>query len=337
MKIRIGLLGLLSAILPGCHNSDWDFPDYKYQTVYFATQFPVRTITLGEDIVDTSLDNEGKFRIMATTGGVYKANNDVVIDVVVDNTLCDGFAFGGLNTDIIAMPANFYTLASDKITIPQGAIVGGVEVQLTDAFFNDPLAITNTYVIPLRMTNVVNADSILSGKALAPEPRRAVSSDWAVVPKDYVFYAVKYINPWHGYYLRRGIDEVSGIADTTIVRHQPYVEKDEVTLLTTRSSAEIEMPLVFKDANNFNVTCALLLSFDEDGNCSISSATAGVTASGTGKFVSKGEAKSWGDKDRDAIYLKYVVDFPDMQVSSSDTLVLRNRGVAMEVFNPILK
>lgn len=328
---------MLTAVLPGCHNSDWEFPDFKYQTVYFATQFPVRTITLGEDIVDTSLDNEGKFRIMATTGGVYEANADVVIDVVVDNALCDGFAFGGLNTDIVAMPEDFYTLASDKITIPKGEVVGGVEVQLTDAFFNDARSIANTYVIPLRMTKVVNADSILSGRPLSPEPRRAVSSDWAVAPKDYVFYAVKYINPWHGYYLRRGVDEVSGVADTTLVRHQQYVEKDEVKLLTTRSYTEVEMPLVFKDANNVNITCTLLLSFDEDGSCSVTSATPGVTATGTGKFVSKGEVKSWGDKDRDAIYLDYEVGFPDMQVSSADTLVLRNRGVAMEVFNPILK
>ena len=35
----------------------------------------------------------------------------------------------------------------------------------------------------------------------------------------------------------------------------------------------------------------------------------GVTATGTGKFVQDGEKNSWGNKDRDAIYLKYTVDF----------------------------
>ncbi|WP_229239696.1 hypothetical protein [Echinicola soli] len=56
-------------IFSSCENEDWEFPDFEYQTVYFAYQFPVRTITFGEDIFDTSLDNEGKFKLMVTAGG----------------------------------------------------------------------------------------------------------------------------------------------------------------------------------------------------------------------------------------------------------------------------
>lgn len=327
---------MLSGALFSCHNSDWEFPDNEYQTVYFATQYPVRTITLGEDIVDTSLDNAWKCQIMATTGGVYKANSDVTIDITVDNAMCTGFAFGGVGNDIMAMPANYYTLASDQIVIPKGQLVGGVEVQLTEAFFNDPQAITNTFVIPLRMTHVANADSILSGRPLSDGARRAVAGDWSVAPKDYIFYAVKYINPWHGFYLRRGVDNITGNVNATVIRHKQFVEEDEVKLITTRSLSEIKFPVVLKDANGNNVTCELILDFDEQGGCVISSGTGGVTATGSGKFVAKGEKKSWGNKDRDAIYLKYNIDVAGMQVSTTDTLVLRNRGVAMEVFNPIL-
>ena len=39
----------------------------------------------------------------------------------------------------------------------------GVEVSFTDAFFADPEALTATYVIPLVMTGVTNADRILNG------------------------------------------------------------------------------------------------------------------------------------------------------------------------------
>jgi hypothetical protein len=327
---------ILAGVLSACENSDWAFPDYDYQTVYFATQYPVRTITLGEDIIDTSLDNEWKCKIMATTGGVYESRSDVAIDITVDNSMCTGLAFGGSGRDIMPMPANYYTLSADRIIIPKGQLVGGVEVQLTDDFFNDPLAISNNYVIPVRMTGVVNADSILSGKPLSDEPRRVVASDWSTAPKDYIFYAIKYINPWHGYYLRRGIDHISGDVNATIVRHKKYVEEDEVKFMNTRSLSDTEYPLVFKDASDNNINCKLTLSFDEQGGCTISSGTEGVSASGSGKFVSKGEKKSWGDRDRDAIYLNYTIDLPGIQVSATDTLVLRNRGVVMEVFNPIL-
>lgn len=336
MKNKAYLILILASFLFSCENGDWEFPDYEYQTVYFAYQYPVRTITLGEDIFDTSLDNEWKCKIMATTGGVYEANRNVVIDVVVDNAMCQEFVFESSGNQIIPMPSNYYSLASNQIVIPKGQLTGGVEVQLTEDFFADPLALRNTYVIPVRMTNVTNADSILSGKPLASEAKRAVPSHWAVAPKDYIFYAVKYINPWHGYYLRRGKDVITGAVNTVITRHQQFVENDELKTMSTRSLSVVEYPLVFKNENNANVNCVLLLSFNEDGLCTVTSATDGVTATGTGKFVSKGEKKSWGNQDRDAIYLNYSVDLGTIQSASVDTLVLRNRGVSIETFNPVL-
>lgn len=335
MKNILYVFLMLAALLTSCENADWEFPDYEYQTVYFAHQYPVRTITLGEDIFDTSLDNQWKCKIMATTGGVYKTTGDVTIDIAVDNSLCDGLVYANSGGDeIVAMPGTYYSLASNRIVIPRGQLTGGVEVQLTEAFFADPLSLTRKYVIPVRMTNVQNADSILSGQPASDAARRGVAGDWAVAPKDFIFYAVKYINPWHGHYLRRGVDNITGAVSTTIVRHAEFVEKDEVKMLTTRSLNDLELPLVFKNSMGNNVNCTLLLSFDEQGNCTVSSDD--FTASGSGKFVSKGEKKSWGNQDRDAIYLTYNIDLVDMQVSSTDTLVMRNRGVAMEVFNPAL-
>src|SRR5690606_32590774 len=237
-------------------NADWEFPDFDYQTVYFAHQYPVRTITLGEDIFDTSLDNEWKCMIMATTGGVYENEGNITIDIEVDNTMCDGLVFensGGIQ--IVAMPDNYYSLSSNQIIIPTGKLTGGVEVQLTDAFFADPLALRNTYVIPVRMTAVQNADSILSGKSISDNARRGVEGDWSEQPKDFVFYAVKYINPWHGYYLSRGVDNITGDVNATIVRGEQYVEDDEVRMLTTRSLNVVEYPLVFKDENDANINC----------------------------------------------------------------------------------
>src|SRR5690606_32827517 len=198
MKNILYVFLTFSVFLVSCKNQDWEFPDFDYQTVYFAHQYPVRTITLGEDIYDNSLDNEWKFQIMATTGGVYESGT-VNVDIAVVDSLANGLEFGNSGNEILAMPREYYTLASDQIVIPGGSVVGGVEVQLTSAFFADPLAIQNTYVIPVVMTNVSNADSILSGVPAGTNPKRTNPGDWAIQPKDFVLYAVKYINPWHGF------------------------------------------------------------------------------------------------------------------------------------------
>jgi hypothetical protein len=309
---------LLITVLASC-NKKKEFPDYDYQTVYFAYQYPVRTITLGEDIFNTDLDNQHKCKIMATTGGVYYSKKDVTIPIVVDNSLLTTpllFKAGG--DDIVAMPTNYYSLASNQIVIPKGGLTGGVEVQLTDAFFNDAKAIKNTYVIPLRMSGKTNADSILVGK-------------------DFILYAVKYVNPWSGNYLRRGKDVITGTVNQTNVRHQQYVESDEVNRLYTNAMKAVEFPVVYKDQNGININCTLLLTFDDTGKCTVSSGTANITATGSGSFVKRGEKNSWGSKDRDAIYLNYQVNMTGMQVATTDTLVLRDRAVAMETFTPVVK
>ncbi|HEY9262537.1 DUF5627 domain-containing protein [Chitinophaga sp.] len=312
------LMPILLLLLAAC-NKSVTFPDYEYQTVYFAYQYPVRTITFGEDVFSTELDNQRRCKIMATTGGVYYSKKDLTIGISVDNTLLgSGLLFGAGKDEILAMPAKYYSLAANNIIIPKGSLAGGVEVQLTDAFFNDPKAIKNTYVIPLRITNKSGADSILSGK-------------------DFILYAVKYVNTWHGNYLRRGKDVVSGSVSQTILRHQRYVEQDEVNKLTTRSMKELEFPVVYKDKDGVNINGILLLTFDDNGKCTISAATENFTATGTGIFVKKGEKNSWGSKDRDALYLNYQVTLPGMQVATSDTLVMRDRTVTMETFTPVGK
>lgn len=338
---KILTVTLLAAIFTGlftsCENGEWEFPDYEYSAVYFAYQSPVRTIVLGEDVFDTSLDNEYKCQIMATMGGVYSNSKDVEIGIRVDNSLCNGLIFDGTDQGVLPMPSNYYSLSSDKITIEKGSILGGVTVQLTDAFFNDPKSLTNTYVIPVVMTGVINADSILSGKPLVDNPKRGVSADWDIQPKDYVLYAVKYINPYDANYLRRGADVISGGQNGTKRRRAAYIENDEVIDdIITRSLNTISWSHQTKDMNNVTRNSVMLLTFNEQGDCTVSSDTDGITATGSGKFVPKGDKESWGNKDRDALYLDYSVNYGDIQVATKDTLVVRDRGVKAEWFTPVL-
>ena len=159
-------LGALSLTYASCYNADREFPDYEGgTTAYFAYQYPVRTLILGNDIYDNSLDNAHKCRIWATMGGAY-GGRDAVVDFKVDPSLCDNLWFvdDGGNPDhrVTPLPSEYYTLLSSVIPY-NGDQRGYVEVQFNDAFFNDPHAIENYYVIPLVMTNVTGIDHILTG------------------------------------------------------------------------------------------------------------------------------------------------------------------------------
>ncbi|MFD2581181.1 DUF5627 domain-containing protein [Pedobacter vanadiisoli] len=322
MKNKVYILLALILVLGACKNEEWAFPDNDVQTVYFAYQGPIRTLTMGEDIFDTSLDNQHRLQIMGTVGGVYTNKEDITIGINVDNSLTQGLSYPSpYSGSVKPMPANYYTLAANKIVIPKGSLIGGVDVQLTDAFFADPLSVNTTYVIPLTMT------SVDQNKKILPE-------------KKYTLYAVKYINTWQGFYLRRGKDVVVGKNGNTslnqnIVRHMKYVENDEINKLNTRSLTQTEFPVTFKVAGGNSITRTLLLTFDNSGNCTISAGEAGFTASGTGKFIKRGEKNSWGSQDRDALYLNYQLDLNDRTINSLDTLVMRDRGVKAETFTPI--
>ena len=51
MKKKLAYIGLTSLLLSftACESSDNEFSDFDYQTVYFANQYGLRTIELGED------------------------------------------------------------------------------------------------------------------------------------------------------------------------------------------------------------------------------------------------------------------------------------------------
>ena len=318
MKKILILSCFILTVCCSCSNKELSFPDYKYTSVYFPYQSPVRTLVLGNDIFDNTLDNEHKFTIMATMGGVYTNNRDISIDVSMDPALCNNLTFGQGGSNVIVMPTNYYTFPKDMtIHIPSGSVMGGMEVELTDAFFADPRAITNTFVIPLRMNAVKNADSILT-------------------PKNYTLYAIKYINPWHGNYLRRGVEAIKDNAgDTNIVYHTQYVETDQVCSIGTQSLSGDSLLLNGKSRMNLDMPFQLQLTFDNSGKCNIKGLpSASYTVTGNGEFIKGGDA--WGNQKRDVLHLKYTVDFGTSVHNFTDTLVIRDRGVKFETFAPVV-
>jgi len=316
-------VGVAAMAMVSCENQDTDFPDFDYQTGYFAYQTPIRTLVLGTDEVNNNTtDNEHKVWIYAVAGGTRNGIK-ASLGFDVDPSLCDHLFFDD-GRPVEPMPSNYYTINGNAI--PINGLNGYVEVQLSDEFFQDPKAITNTYVIPLRLNNNYSGvDSILRGDPLVENPWRLQSSDWSVAPKDYVLYLVKFISPWSGNYLRRGVDVITeGGQTTTNVRHEEYLEYDEIYNLATTALNTVSC--------RFDDNCNLLLTFSEDGSeCTFATDNPDYTVSGTGKYVYKEDNPSpdfWAERARDMIYLDYTVTTAGRTVATKDTLVARDRAIS---------
>lgn len=336
------IIVFISAILVmvSCNNIDITYPDYNYQSVYFPFQYPVRTLSLGNDLIDNSLDKQHKFNIGVSIGGLYAVNpKNWTVDYLVDNTLVENYLVNASNDTLKVLPPSYYTLnPTGTVTIPKGSFSGLIEVQLTDAFFLDPIAIKGNYVIPLKIT-ATSADSILSGKSvpnLILPPDRHKVSDWGSLqsPKDYTLFGIKYINPYHGKWLRRGQIVVKDPTNTTIIQtiviHNTYVERDQIVALTTNSMNTVTSNFV---GDSFTSTMKFVVS---GTSVTVSKGTGSLVAVGTGTFVTKGE--SWGGNPYDAFYLNYSYTLASgNKCSVMDTLVLRDRGIIVQEAWPTVK
>ena len=337
MKKILILLSIVT-LLSGCENKDIDFPDFAYQAVYFPHQTPVRTIMLGDEAEgDNSIDLERAFSIGASIGGMY--NNTINREITVEFApeLAANINYGA-GTSLQLMPATYYNATFDKIIIPAGSFFGKLRVNLTDAFFADTLATGLRYVIPLRITDA-QGDSILSGKpsgaVAVPDPR--IAGHWAVTPKNYVLFGVKYINPTHGVYLLRGKRKNLTNPLDSAVYSTRYLDDNDITKLTTRSLTENYMSTVggtFKEGSNAKYSMKLI--FDEaNKTVTVTRRNANtVSATGTGKFYSKADAQSEGynGKKHRTIYLNYTYVDGANTYQVNDSLVFVDTDVKFETF-----
>jgi hypothetical protein len=217
--------------------------------------------------------------------------------------------------------------------------MGSVDVQLTEAFLNDTLAARTKYVIPLKIISSTS-DSILRGKSQLDNPDPRIASNWIIAPKDFTIFGIKFVNPYHGMYLHRGTsvitDTVQSTVLETIVVRQKYVEKDELWKLqtTSRNTVKIDNNVLRKTTGSpgkYNMK----LVFDSSNNCVV---TTGVNSafkvSGTGKLVKNGD--NWGNQQRDAIYLDYIVRQGPNKHAIKDTLVFRDKAVTFLEFAPVV-
>ena len=318
IKMVAALLALMASFT-ACENGDQAFDDYEGgTTAYFAYQSPVRTIVLGDDEYDTTLDKAHKLKILATFGGSYNGRN-ATVNVAVDNSLCDNLTFAD-GTPVKAMPAEYYQLSTTAFNF-NGGMQGGTEVQLTDDFFKDPDAVKNTYVIPLVMQNQTGFDRIATGTLKEGKTgSRTNASIWETAPRDYVMYCVKYQNKYSGWWLTNHNTSTENI------------EKASQVQITTRTLNSSVYTVEFQEGSKI-LKADLLLTFDDKENCTITSLTEGVKATGSGSWADNG-IHSWNNKDRDLMELNAEITFAGgVKKNLNEKLVWWRSGVSKEEFS----
>ena len=318
IKMAAALLALMASFT-ACENGDQTFDDYEGgTTAYFAYQSPVRTIVLGDDEYDTTLDKAHKLKILATFGGSYNGRN-ATVNVAVDNSLCDNLTFAD-GTPVKAMPKEYYQLSTTAFNF-NGGMQGGTEVQLTDDFFKDPDAVKNTYVIPLVMQNQTGFDRIATGTLKEGKTgSRTNASIWETAPRDYVMYCVKYQNKYSGWWLTNHNTSTDNI------------EKASQVQITTRTLNSSVYTVEFQEGSKI-LKADLLLTFDDKENCTITSLTEGVKATGSGSWADNG-IHSWNNKDRDLMELNAEITFAGgVKKNLNEKLVWWRSGVSKEEFS----
>lgn len=341
-KWKLVLVAVMAMVMiTSCHNNDIEFDNYDTTSCFFSYQTPIRTLILGEYNVGLNdNDNAHRFEIAVVMSGVYENEKDRYVHFKVDETLLDHVS------GIKALPTSYYTIETESpVVISKGNYQGRIVVQLNDAFFADTAAVAalyeTNYVVPLVIEEVEGIDLVLRGEALSSvtSPIRTKANDWEVLPKDYTLFGIKYINKYEANYLRRGVDyrmDANGGAIDNVVYHETYVEKDEVTKITTKNYTTAYYSTTVRRAGQDNAgACDVELVFDDNDNCTIYSSD-GVKI-GSGKYVEESELML-GDKVA-GIYL----DFEYLHAETNeihhvmDTLVARDRGVIFEQFTIVDK
>lgn len=378
MKIKFIILFALALGLVACENQENEFDDFGSESVFFPFQTPARSLIQGKsDLGFNDNDNAGRFEIGIRMSGVRENNENRSVSYEVAPDLIDvaslnqidptRVTFNSVNVQLL--PASYYTIEQESpVTIPSGSTTGIIPIQLTDAFFDDPLSIAPSdsinYVIPLRITNFEGLDSLLTGVPAVENPIKIKADDWDTQPKDYTLFGIKFINKYHGTHLRRGEDKVVGNStkltistgvseptaiDTTVVYRADFVVEDEITLVTTagRNKANVSN-LIRRGDIATSQTVSLEMTFDENENIAIGPVEGGnQTVIGTGRWLEDGD--EWGGKRRDVIYLEYQYQDTetfeevffgsvisrttlDLMHTVKDTLVIRDRDVRFEQF-----
>ncbi|WP_147676704.1 DUF5627 domain-containing protein [Algibacter pacificus] len=342
MKIKIVIVFTMLLSIMACENQDNIVEDYKSTSVYFPYQRPARTLVLGEyDLGFNDNDNNGRFEIGVVMSGVFENKEDRKVYFELAPELIDANTLGVTAVNVEVLPPAYYTIEQESpVTIPAGSINGRIPVQLEDAFFDDPLSFgaknETHYVIPLKITDYENLDSLLTGVPAVTNPIKILDDNWNPTPKDYTLFGIKFMNKYQGKYLRRGEDvRTNDLGEVeTVTYRSEFVEDDELIDLITSGRFDVDYTNRVRRGDLVSPgDVNIKLMFNENDTCTITGTDGNpYNVSGTGEFVVDGD--EWGGEKRNVIYLDYQYNDATNNETHAvkDTLVIRNRDVIFEEF-----
>lgn len=342
MKKIFYLFGLI-ALFYSCTNHDVVFDDFAHQGIYFPYQYPVRSLMLGDEVIgDNSIDLAHAFSIGVSMGGVYANTKDREVSVAFAPELAAKITDASGNM-LELLPASYFNATFGKIIIPAGSFMGKMRVNLTDAFFNDPLTTGLHYVVPVRITSAAPGDSVLQGSPVpgiaSPDPRN--TAHWLITPKNFVLFAVKYINPTHGVYLIRGKRTNKANPLDVVTYSKRFIDDNDMTKLTTKSLTENYMSTVGGTNKELsNAKYSMILTFNSTGKSVMVSqkSASTVVVSGTGKYFSKTDpgAESYNGAKHRTIYLDYTYQDGVNSYQAKDSLVYVDDDMKFEEFQVVV-
>jgi hypothetical protein len=179
-----------------------------------------------------------------------------------------------------------------------------------------------------------------------PDPR--IATNWAVVPKDFTIFAVRYVNEWHGKYLLRGTDVVTNASDGGTIEiinyHTTFLEGNAVVSLLTSRRNQVKYENAVKRTGGSPGNFEMKLDFDP---ATLTTATLTTTTrypdkpvAGAAKMVlakdipTADPQESWGNIPRNTIYLAYTITVGSEIHNCKDTLVFRDKAVTYADFTP---
>ena len=279
---------LLLGLLVSCEEYEDYVKDYDYTATYFGTQKPLRTIVAYETM---------EFEVGVVLAGMREDDGSHEVYFEVDtnllNTIPEAAGF-------LPLPEEYYSLGDESNFNIKKDHMRTVKVTLNrEAFTADPAAISNTYALPLRITEAT-VDSILNNG----------TDTETIDSKDISILVVKYISPYSGYYYSKGTQytlDSEGTPVDTIVYYNKDLSQNAVKEFVTES-----LNVISTDKFGSNIAGDMELTVNSDDSFDLSSSDV-VINSYDGTYL----------KDENTFYLDVNLTKSGITYLVKDTLILR--------------
>ncbi|GAF02759.1 BT_3987 domain-containing protein [Saccharicrinis fermentans] len=279
---------LVLSLMASCEKYEDYVSDYDYTTAYFGSQKPLRTIVARDEM---------EFEVGVALGGMREDNGTHEVNFKVDSSLLENIPEAA---GFVMLPEAYYTLGDESNFNIVKDHMRVVNVSLNrETFTADPLAITNTYALPLRITSAT-LDSI-PGSDL----------DTATIEsKDITILVVKYISPYHGTYYSKGVQyelDATGAPVDTITFSDENLSQN-----MTKDFSTLALNIISTNNISAQISGKMDLTIDNDNAVEIASTA--ITVSENNSVYSPEET---------TIFLDYKFEKSGTMYHTLDTLILR--------------